>query len=58
MTSFVDSLWNNKGDESKRNVITQNYDTGGLRTIDIASFNRALTSVCTRKYLDERNKRK
>jgi len=56
MTTFIDFLWNNKGDKIKRNVITQNYGNGGLGTIDIASFNKALTSVLTRKYLDERNK--
>jgi len=58
MTTFVDFLWNNKGDKIKRNVITQNYGNGELGTIDIASFNKALTSVLTRKYLDERNKGK
>ena len=50
---FFDFLWNGKGDKIKRNVITQNYGNGGLRMIDIASFNKALKSVWIRKYLDE-----
>ena len=55
---FYDFLWNSKGDKIKRNVITQNYGNGGLRMIDIASFNKALKSVWIRKYLDESNKGK
>ena len=55
---FFDFLWNGKGDKIKRNVITQNYGNGGLRMIDIASFNKALKSVWIRKYLDESNKGK
>ena len=55
---FFDFLWNSKGDKIKRNVITQNYGNGGLRMIDISSFNKALKSVWIRKYLDESNKGK
>ena len=55
---FFDFLWNSKGDKIKRNVITQNYGNGGLKMIDIASFNKALKSVWIRKYLDESNKGK
>ena len=55
---FFYFLWNGKGDKIKRNVITQNYGNGGLRMIDIASFNKALKSVWIRKYLDESNKGK
>ena len=40
---FFDFLWNSKGDKIKRNVITQNYGNGGLRMIDISSFNKALS---------------
>ena len=39
-------------------VLIQNYDNGGLRMTDIASFNKALKSVWIRKYLDESNKGK
>ena len=42
----------------KRNVIIQNYGNGGLRMLDITSFNKALKSVWIRKYLDEDNKGK
>ena len=55
---FFDFLWNSKGDKIKRNVITQNYGNGGLRMIDISSFNKALKSVWIRKCLDESNKEK
>ena len=55
---LFDFLWNSKGDKIKRNVIIQNYGNGGLRMIDIASFNKALKSVWIIKYLDESNKGK
>lgn len=55
---FFDFLWNSKGEKIKRNVIIQNYGNGGLRMIDISSFNKALHSVWIRKYLDESNKGK
>ena len=48
---FFDFLWNS---ELKRNVITQDYGNGGLKIIDIASFNKALKSVWIRKYLSGR----
>ena len=55
---FFDFLWNSKDDKIKGNGITQNYGNGGLRMIDISSFNKALKSVLIRKYLDESNKGK
>lgn len=55
---FFDFLWDSKGDKIKRNVITQNYGNGGLRMIDIKSFNKALKCVWLRKYLVENNKGK
>ena len=39
---FFDFLWNSKGDKIKTDVITQDYGNGGLKMIDIASFNKAL----------------
>ena len=39
---FFDFPRSGKGDKIKRNVITQTYVNGGLRMIDIASFNKAL----------------
>ena len=55
---FFDFLWNSKGDKIKKNVINKNYGNGGLKMIDIASFNKALKSVWIRKYLDDTNKGK
>lgn len=55
---FFDFLWNSKGHKIKRNIITQIYGNGGLRMIDIKSFNKALKSEWIRKYLDESNKGK
>ena len=56
--TVITTTINNKGDKIKRNVIRQNYGNGGLRMIDISSFNKALKSVWIRKYLDESNKGK
>ena len=53
---FFDFLWNSKGDKIKRNIITQNYGNGGLRMIDIKSFNKALKRLWIRKYLDKATK--
>ena len=55
---FFDFLWSSKGDKIERNIITQNSGNGGLRMIDIKSFNKALKSVWIRKNLDESNKGK
>ena len=55
---FFDFLWNSKGDKIKRSTIIQNYANGGLRMIDIASFNKALKTVWIKKCLDENNRRK
>ena len=55
---FFDFLWSGKGDKIKRNVITQTYGNGGLKMIDIVSFNKALKAAWIRKYLDESNKGK
>ena len=35
-------LWNGKGDKIKRNVIINDYCDGGLKMIDIFSFNKSL----------------
>ena len=55
---FFHFLWNGKGDKIKRNIIIQNHANGGLRMIDIESFNKALKSVWIKKYLDDSNKGK
>ena len=41
-------LWNEKRDNIKRNTIINDYPNGGLKMIDIFSFNN--------KYLDEENR--
>ena len=33
-------IWNDKGDKIKRNVMINDYPEGGLKMIDITSFNR------------------
>ena len=55
---FFHFLWNGKGDKIKRNVIIRDYQDGGLKMIDIISFNKALKSVWIKKYLDVNNKGK
>ena len=52
---FFNFLWNGKGDKIKRNVIIADYTDGGLRMLDIASFNKALKSTWIKKYLDKEN---
>ena len=44
--------------KSREMISPQNYDDGGLKMIDIASFNKSLKSMWIRKYLDESNKGK
>ena len=35
-------LWNKKGDKIKRKVMINNYSEGGLKMINITSFNKSL----------------
>ena len=46
---FYNFLWNGKGDKIKRNVILADYTDGGLRMLDIASFNKALKFTWIKK---------
>jgi hypothetical protein len=39
---FFEFIWNGSPDKIKRNVITNNYDCGGLRVVDLAKFMDAL----------------
>ena len=41
-TLLYDLLWNGKGDKTKRTQMINDYDKGGLKMIDIQSFNRSL----------------
>ena len=49
------NLWNDKGDKIKKNIMINDYSEGGLKLIDIASFNRSLKATWTKKYLDKEN---
>ena len=52
---FYDFLWSRRGDKIKRDVMISDYKNGGLRMIDIKSFNKALKSTWVKKYLDNDN---
>ena len=52
---FYNFLWNDKGDKIKRNILINDYSEGGLKMIDIASFNRSLKATWIKKYLDKEN---
>ena len=53
---FYSFLWNNKGDKIKRTLLISNYDHGGLKKVDLSSFNKSLkTTWIVRKYLDTSN---
>ena len=55
---FYRFLWNNKGDKIKRSVMINDYESGGLKMIDISSFNKSLKTTWIKKYLDESNRGK
>ena len=46
---FYNFLWNGKGDKIKRNIMINDYSEGGLKMIDIASFNRSLKATWIKK---------
>ena len=52
---FYNFLWSGRGDKIKRDVMISDYKNGGLRMIDIKSFNKALKSTWVKKYLDNDN---
>ena len=52
---FYNFLWNDKGDKIKRKVMINDYSEGGLKMIDIASFNRSLKATWIKRYLDKEN---
>jgi len=55
---FYDFLWDGKGDKIKRKVKINDFKDGGLRMLDIESFNEALKCSWIKKYLDDENKGK
>ena len=52
---FYNFLWDGKGDKIKRDIMISDYENGGLKMIDIKSFNKALKSTWIKKYLDKDN---
>ena len=52
---FYNLLWNDEGDKIKRNIMINDNSEGGLKMIDIASFNRSLKATWIKKYIDKEN---
>ena len=52
-TLLYDFVWGNKGDTIKRTEMINDYSKGGLKMIDIASFNQALKMKWVKSCLDE-----
>ena len=48
-------LWDGKGDKMKREHIIRVFEQGGLRMIDIYTFNKCLKASRIKKYLDRTN---
>ena len=42
---FYAFLWNGKGDKVKRKIMINDYTNGGLKMLDVASFNEANGNV-------------
>ena len=55
---FYHFLWNGKGDKIKRKVMINDPRNGGLKMIDLCSFNKSLKTTWVKKYLDTTNKGK
>ena len=55
---LYDFLWDGKGDKIKRTTIINNYAKGGLKMLDIQSFNESLKLKWIQGYLNEENKGK
>ena len=53
--AFYHFLWDGKPDKVKRNVIINEYSNGGLKMIDLLSFNKSLKTIWIKKYLDKTN---
>ena len=56
--TFFDFLWSGRGDKIKRNIMINDYPDGGLKMIDIQSFNKSLKTTWIKKYLDPNNRGK
>ena len=51
-------LWDGRGGKIKRSVMLNEYKDGGLKMLDIQSFNCALKAKWVQKYLDDSNQAK
>ena len=51
-------LWDGRGDKIKRSVMLNEYKDGGLKMLDIQSFNQALKTKWVKKYFDDNNQAK
>ena len=54
-TLFYQFLWNGKGDDIKRKIMINDYCEGGLKMIDLISFNKSLKTSWIQRYLDSTN---
>ena len=52
---FYYFLWNGKGDKIKGKVVINEPEFGGLKMIDLCSFNKSLKTTWVKKYLDKAN---
>ena len=52
---FYHFLWNGKGYKIKRKVMINEPEYGGLKMIDLCSFNKSLKTTWVKKYLDTTN---
>ena len=55
---WYDFLWDSKGDKIKRTEMINEYNKGGLKMIDLQSFNESLKIKWIKGYLDDNNKGK
>ena len=48
-------LWDGRGERIKRSEMINDYEKGGLKMLDIKTFNGSLKSIWIKKYLDIKN---
>ena len=53
--TFYQFLWNGKRDKVKMEILTNSYEDGGLKMIDINPFCQALNMTWLEKYIDHLN---
>ena len=56
--AFYHFLWEGKPDKIKGNDVINEYRDGGLKMIDLFSFNKSLKTFWIKKYIDKTNMRK